>query len=137
MRLIFILLGLLATSLGFLGMFLPGLPTTPFLLLATGLFAKSSPRLNNFLLNNKYFGAYIKRFQEEKGMTKKSKIYSISMLWTMVSISVLFLIKPLIVKIIVVVAGIIGTVVMGFILKTIKPTKDIDKEQQNNNQNTH
>ncbi len=113
-------LGLLSLSLGVIGIFLPGLPTTPFLLLAAGLFAQSSAKLHHFLINNRFLGPYIKKFREEKGLTLRTKIHSIVLLWSMVSISVLFMIEAQWIKIVVFIAGLIGTIVMGFILKTVK-----------------
>jgi len=113
-------LGLLSLSLGALGIFVPGLPTTPFLLLAAGLFAHSSERLHRFLINNRLLGPYIKKFREEKGLTLRTKIHSIILLWGMVSLSVLFMIDVFWVKIVVIIAGLTGTTIMGFVLKTVK-----------------
>jgi len=115
-----IFLGTISLGFGILGIFIPGLPTTPFLLLTASLYLRSSQKLYQKLIANKYLGKYIIRFNEEKGITKIGKIYSISIMWLMITLSVLFLIQLLIVKIIVISVGIIGTIVMGFLLKTIK-----------------
>ncbi len=115
-----IFLGTISLGFGILGIFIPGLPTTPFLLLTASLYLKSSQKLYQKLIANKYLGKYIIRFNEEKGITKIGKIYSISIMWLMITLSVLFLIETLILKIVVITVGIIGTIVMGFLLKTIK-----------------
>ncbi|PKP21255.1 MAG: DUF454 domain-containing protein [Bacteroidetes bacterium HGW-Bacteroidetes-20] len=120
MQYFLIFLGTISLGFGILGIFIPGLPTTPFLLLTASLYLRSSQKLYQKLIANKYLGKYIIRFNEEKGITKIGKIYSISIMWLMITLSVLFLIQLLIVKIIVISVGIIGTIVMGFLLKTIK-----------------
>ncbi len=65
--------GLICLVLGTIGMVLPILPTTPFLLASAACFCKSSPRMYNWLLNNKYFGEYIKNYKEGKGLPLKNK----------------------------------------------------------------
>jgi uncharacterized membrane protein YbaN (DUF454 family) len=92
---IFIVLGIISVALGVLGIFLPVLPTTPFLLLATALFAKSSEKLYRRLLDNKYLGNYIKDFQEHRSIKLRIKIISISMLWISITCSALFAVKIL------------------------------------------
>lgn len=67
------LVGLIFVFFAFLGVFLPILPTTPFLLLAAGCFAKSSPYLYQKLLNNKLFGPIISNWQVSRSIPKKSK----------------------------------------------------------------
>lgn len=119
-QILLIILGTISLGFGILGIFIPGLPTTPFLLLTASLYLRSSQKLYQKLIANKYLGKYIIRFNEEKGITKIGKIYSISIMWLMISLSVLFLIETLILKIVVITVGIIGTIVMGFLLKTIK-----------------
>lgn len=119
-QILLIILGTISLGFGILGIFIPGLPTTPFLLLTASLYLKSSQKLYQKLIANKYLGKYIIRFNEEKGITKIGKIYSISIMWLMIILSVLFLIETLILKIVAITVGIIGTIVMGFLLKTIK-----------------
>ncbi len=80
-------LGLLSLSLGIIGMFLPILPTTPFLLLSAWLFSRSSQRLNHFLLNNRIFGNYIRNYRSGQGIPKHTKIFAISLLWTTIMYS--------------------------------------------------
>ena len=66
--------------LGAIGVFLPLLPTTPFVLLSAFLFEKSSEKFHRLLLENKIFGKYIKDYTEKKGITYKNKIIAISVM---------------------------------------------------------
>jgi hypothetical protein len=84
--------GTLLVGLAVLGIFLPLLPTTPFLLLAAVCYARSSPKLYNWLLNNKYFGNYIRNYREGKGIPLKAKIISISLLILTIGYTAIFVI---------------------------------------------
>ena len=79
--------GTLSLFLGIIGIFLPILPTTPFLLLAAFCYAKSSEKFYYMLLNNRYLGNYIKNYREQKAVPMKIKISSISLLWITILIS--------------------------------------------------
>ncbi len=72
-----IILGVFFVGLAVIGIFLPVLPTTPFLLLALACFAKSSEKLHNRLLTNKTFGPLITQWHETKSMPRKAKVYAI------------------------------------------------------------
>jgi uncharacterized membrane protein YbaN (DUF454 family) len=74
--------------LGILGIFLPLLPTTPFLLLTAACYAKSSEKLLEKLLNNRFVGKYIIEYQQNKGIRKSIKIYVLSLLWTTIILSI-------------------------------------------------
>jgi uncharacterized membrane protein YbaN (DUF454 family) len=73
--------GTISLILGIIGIVLPILPTTPFLLLAAACYARSSEKFYNWLLNNRILGYYIRNYREGKGMPKKIKIFTISLLW--------------------------------------------------------
>ncbi|MCF8358078.1 MAG: YbaN family protein [Prolixibacteraceae bacterium] len=124
LKYILIILGTLSLGLGILGIFIPGLPTTPFLLLTAMLYVRSSPRLYEWLISNKYLGKYIRNFRKRKGMTISQKIYALVLMWAMILLSVFLLLKTQQVKVIVLIVGFIGTVVMGFIVKTAKLNAD-------------
>ena len=72
-RLLLLLSGWIAVVLATLGVVLPLLPTTPFLLLAAWCFSRSSPRFHHWLLYRSWFGGYIRHWQEHKGLPRKAK----------------------------------------------------------------
>ncbi len=113
LKLLFISLGSISLVLGIAGIFIPGLPTTPFLLLTAGLYARSSPKLYNKLMKHKILGEYISSY--DKGMTLKTKIYSLAMMWIMVLLSVFIFFNSLGIRILVIVIAIIGTAYMAWI----------------------
>lgn len=118
---LWIFLGTLSLAIGAIAIVVPGLPTTAFLLLSAWLYLKSSPRLYSKLISNKYLGPYILEFQEKKGMTRRTKIHAIGTMWVMIAVSCIFFIKSLTVIVFVLGLGIIGTVVMGWIVRTVDP----------------
>ena len=81
MRIILILIGSVSFALGVLGIFLPMLPTTPFLLLSAAVWLKASPSLYEWLLNHRVFGEYIRNFREHRAIPLRVKIISVSMVW--------------------------------------------------------
>lgn len=81
MRFLLAFLGCVSLALGVVGVFLPVLPTTPFLLLSAALFVRSSKRLHSWLMTHKHLGPYIKNFQENKAIPLRVKIVSVSMVW--------------------------------------------------------
>jgi len=81
LRIILLIGGFVLVAIGILGMFLPLLPTTVFLLLAAWCFARSSERFYRWVHYNRLFGKYIRDYQTGKGMTLGSKVFSISFLW--------------------------------------------------------
>ena len=92
--------GILCSILGFVGIFVPVLPTTPFLLLAAACFVRSSEKLYNRLLNNRLFGNYIRNYIEGRGLPLNIKIITITLLWVTISISIIFGVQNLIIRII-------------------------------------
>lgn len=109
---ILILIGSLSVGLGFLGILLPGLPTTPFLLVAAGCYARSSDRLYTKLLNNRRFGPFIRRFREERAIPRKTKVQAIVMMWSMILLSGLTAITGTGGRLILAALGALGTVSM-------------------------
>jgi uncharacterized membrane protein YbaN (DUF454 family) len=103
-------LGLISLFMGILGIFLPLLPTTPFLLLSAALFMKSSTRLYNWLMNHKYLGKYLKNYIQHKTISTKTKISAISLLWITILTSVIFITEKILVKIVLLAIAIAVTI---------------------------
>ena len=82
--------GFLFTALGVIGIFLPLLPTTPFLLLAAAAFFRSSEKYYRWLLDNKYLGKYIKNYREKRGIPSRAKITALILLWISIGYSAFF-----------------------------------------------
>ena len=92
-RVVLVILGTLSVALGVIGAVLPVLPTTPFLLLAAALYARSSKRFYNWLLNNRMFGSYIRNYREGNGIPAKVKVFVICLLWLTIGSSAIFAIQ--------------------------------------------
>ena len=101
--------GLLAVVLGTLGMFLPLLPTVPFLLLAVFCFARSSPAWAAKILHHPFIGKPLREWLQYKGVRKKDKIFSIAFLWIGILISV-FLVAVLWVRILLIIVAVAVTI---------------------------
>lgn len=89
-KFLLLFVGLIAVCLGVVGIFVPLLPTTPFLLLAAACFVRSSERLHNWLTRHKWFGAYITNYREYGAIALRGKIGSMAILWGVISYAVLF-----------------------------------------------
>ena len=120
---LYIVIGSILVTLGTIGIFIPLLPTTIFLILASYFFMKGSPELNERLLNNKYLGHYIKNYRDKKAMPLKSKISSIVMLWISILISGYFLTENNVLRGILLVVA-IGVTIHISSLKSIQTTVD-------------
>lgn len=81
-RALFVTLGLASAALGFVGVFVPGLPTTIFVIIASYCFARSSPRLDRWLREHRWFGPSLRRYQETGGMRLKAKAVALTSMWT-------------------------------------------------------
>jgi len=118
-RWVLIIAGTFFVGLGVLGIFLPLLPTTPFLLLAAACYVRSSKRFYNWILNNKWFGNYVKNYQEKKGVPLKVKILSVSLLWITIIFSAVFIVHILFVRIILILIA-IGVTIHILSIRTLK-----------------
>jgi hypothetical protein len=115
-RIILLVIGLLLLFFGIIGIFIPLLPTTPFLLAAAACFARSSKKVHTWLLHNKWFGSYIKHYHEGKGIPLKIKSGVLFLLWVTI-LSSIFLLDPVLwIKLIIFVIAILVT----FHIVTIK-----------------
>lgn len=133
---LFIILGIICTIIGLIGVFIPILPTTPFLLAAEFFFARSSKKFQNWLFTNRIFGPYLKKHKAGHGLPLKDKIITIALLWLTIGTSILLFIDSIWVKILlVVIAG--GVTLHLSRIKTFKPTDDeprLKNDQRTKNQ---
>ncbi len=116
-RTLLIIAGIVSLALGIIGIPIPLLPTTPFLLLSAFLFGRSSVKLYNWLINHRYFGPFIRDYREKRGVNLKIKIGSITILWITILYSVFFVANILWVRILLVLIG-IGVTTHLLCLKT-------------------
>ncbi len=116
-RYFYLISGILLVIIGTIGIFLPVLPTTIFLILASACFVKSSPKANEWLRNHKIFGQYIKNYQEKTGLTLLSKILNIIFLWAMILISAFLFIENFYVRILLLAIA-IGVTIHLVMIKT-------------------
>ena len=115
-RIFWLTLGFISMVLGLIGIPVPGLPTTPFMILAAACFAKSSQRFYDWIINNRLFGSHVKNYREGNGIPKRSKPTILATMWVFVLFAVLIAIPDdvLISKVATVFLAIIGTI---FILR--------------------
>ena len=87
LRYVLLAIGWLSVALGVIGIFLPVLPTTPFLLLAAACFARSSPRFYQWLVKHPRLGPWIRDYLDGNGIPLKSKVYAIGLMWASILLS--------------------------------------------------
>ena len=112
--------GTICVGLGVLGILLPLLPTTPFLLLAAACYGSSSRRFYRWLLNNRWFGNYLRDYREKKGIPLKVKLSAIFLLWATILFAALFVVDTLLVRaVLMVTAGMVTIHVLR--IRTLRP----------------
>ena len=97
MEILLIVIGCISVVLAILGVFLPLLPTTPFLLLASACFVRSSDRLHRWLRHHPIFGEYLRNFEDNRALPLRAKVVSLLLLWPSMMYSI-YLVKPLLLK---------------------------------------
>ena len=118
-KFLLVTLGTLSLIVGIIGIFIPILPTTPFLLLAAACYIRGSEKLYNRLIKNRWLGEYIKNYQDGKGVPLKIKIITIILLWSTIIISTILFVSNLIIQIILIIIA-IGVTIHIFKIKTLK-----------------
>ncbi len=93
MRIVLIIVGMLSLTLGIIGIFLPLLPTVPFVLLAAACFSRGSKRMHGWLVRMPFAGKVIDDYEKGRGVSRKSKATALLMLWGGMTISAIAL-KP-------------------------------------------
>jgi uncharacterized membrane protein YbaN (DUF454 family) len=106
------LAGSVSLALGIVGIILPGLPTTPFILLAAACYAKASPRLHQWLLNHRWFGPMLRDWESDRSLTRRTKTVAVVSMLVMVSFSIWTFHGRLAVQLVLLVTGAIGAFVV-------------------------
>jgi hypothetical protein len=111
-------LGVVFVVLGAVGIFIPLLPTTPFLLLAAACFIRSSDRLYLWLISHKWFGHYIRNYREHSAITRSTKIVTLILLWVTLGFGSFWVVDSTLVRALLLVVG-IGVTVHILSMKTL------------------
>jgi len=118
-RYLYLISGILLVAIGVIGIFLPLLPTTIFLILASACFIKGSPKANEWLRNHKILGVYIKNYQDKTGLSIKAKVFNITLLWIMILSSAYFFTEELLIRLLLLAIA-IGVTIHLLMVKTKK-----------------
>ena len=123
------LAGVISLILAVAGIFLPMLPTTPFLLLAAALFMRSSKRAYNWLINHKYLGPYIQNYRLYKAIPLKTKIITLLFLWATLGCTIIFAVQKILIRIILILIG-LGVTLHLTTMKTLFPNPTEKNQNQ-------
>jgi uncharacterized membrane protein YbaN (DUF454 family) len=134
-RYIFITLGTILVVIGIIGIFVPVLPTTPFLLLAAFFYLRGSKRFYDWLMNNRVCGSYIRNYIEGRGMPLRVKIFTITLLWTGIGISIWLTYPNLIVLIILLVVAVGVTIHIALLKNRRSRQNGCDGDEIHNKEN--
>jgi len=121
---LYLVVGTITLVVGIIGVFIPVLPTTPFLLLSSFCYLRSSSRMYHWLMGHKVLGPYISSYMIYKGITRKNKVVSLVFLWTTLTISMVFIGKDIVTWVLLVV----GTLVSIHILMLRTLTQEEQEE---------
>jgi uncharacterized membrane protein YbaN (DUF454 family) len=125
MRALLIVCGTLSVALGVIGIFLPLLPTTVFLLLAAACYARSSERFYLRLINNRWLGGYIRNQREGRGMRRRDKIVSVALLWIGIGATMIWTVDAWWLRLLLAAIA-IGVTLHLVKLPTFNPTADLE-----------
>lgn len=123
-RVALIVCGSLATALGFVGVLLPVLPTTPFLLIAAYCYARSSQRLYDWLLRTRGFGPLIRQYREHRVIPTRAKVAAVAMIALAIGTSVVFSVPYVPAKVVLVGIGLIVAVWLALHPSSYEPPPD-------------
>lgn len=119
-RVFLVISGLLFVGLAGLGVLLPVLPTTPFLLVAAACFIRSSDRLYQWLINHRLFGSYIRNYMRHKAISFRAKSITLILLWTTISLSAFCAVSTLWLRILLFIIALLVTIRI-LLYKTLTP----------------
>jgi uncharacterized membrane protein YbaN (DUF454 family) len=112
LKLIYNIIGTVSLVFALIGVVLPIIPTTPFVLLSAACYYKGSERLHGWLSRNELFGPIIRNYEEHGGMRKATKIKALTIMWAAVLTSALLVLDTLKMRALVLLIAVIGTVSM-------------------------
>ena len=112
LRYLFVTFGTIFLGLGVIGVFVPVLPTTPFLLLSAACYVRSSSRLYSWLINHKLFGKFVRDFRESRSISLRNKIISLLSMTLMIALSICIFAEAFYVKLILLICGAVGFIVI-------------------------
>jgi uncharacterized membrane protein YbaN (DUF454 family) len=119
-RLLFVAAGAVCVGLAYLGAILPGLPTTPWVLLASYCFSRSSPRLERWLKRSPIFGRLLRDWEEHRGIRRPVKVFAVCLVVPVVTLSIAFGGLPVWVKCVIGGLALVGVCTIVFVVPTIK-----------------
>ena len=122
MKIIYVILGFISMGLGIAGSFLPGLPTVPFLLLASFFFARGAERFHGWFTQTRIYKNYLEDFEKNRSMTLKAKIGLLCLSSTMIAFPI-FLLKNNYLRLALILVVIFKYYYFIFRIKTLKPDK--------------
>jgi uncharacterized protein len=122
MKILLNVIGSIAVVLAILGIFLPLLPTTPFLLLASACYIRGSERMHRWLMNHRLFGDYLRNIQERRGMPLRGKVITLVLMWASLGYSI-YTVNAMLLKGLLVVIG-IGVTTFILRMKTLHSALD-------------
>lgn len=123
MKILLKVIGCIAVVLAVVGVFLPLLPTTPFLLLASACFVRSSDRMHRWLRNHSVFGEYLRNFEDKRALPLRAKVLSLVLLWPSMIYSI-YLVKPTLLKGMLLAIA-VGVTIMILRMKTLETTESV------------
>jgi uncharacterized membrane protein YbaN (DUF454 family) len=111
-RLVYVVVGTVSLALGLLGVVLPVIPTTPFILFSAWCYYRGSKRFHDWLVNHRYLGKIVAEYSGDEGMRKESKIKAIAFTWAAVLLTAAFILESSAMRALIILIGCIGTFVI-------------------------
>lgn len=121
-KILLMTIGSISLVLGFIGVFLPVIPTTPFVLVSLACFMNTSEKMHHFVMTNKHLGPYARAYANGEGIPKRAKLKAVFLIWITIGFSVIFVLDKLPLRIMLLV---IATIVSTYIVT--RPTVEESK----------
>lgn len=121
-KILLMTIGSISLVLGFIGVFLPVIPTTPFVLVSLACFMNTSEKMHHFVMTNKHLGPYARAYANGEGIPKRAKLKAVFLIWITIGFSVIFVLDKLPLRIMLLV---IATIVSTYIFT--RPTVEESK----------